>query len=212
MPSDTLHLSTELTLRHAASDDLPRVLGLLAETAEWLNDLGVRQWPAGGFPAARIEPLIEEGVMYVLDDAERGIPVATMALDGNADAEFWTRDDLPGSAFYVHKLAVRRSHRGLGVGEALLDWAGLRVAAAGRRWLRLDCAKDNRRLQYYYSGQRFRHVRTVDLAHRASGALFERGAALRGPGGAQCRLHDLTTHLTSYPKGADAVLVGKVTR
>ncbi|MBO3746590.1 GNAT family N-acetyltransferase [Streptosporangiaceae bacterium NEAU-GS5] len=212
MPSDTLHLSAELTLRHAAPDDLSGVLALLAETADWLNGLGVRQWPVGGFPAARIAPLIDEGVMYVLDGEDGSGPVATMALDGNADAEFWTPGDLPGGAFYVHKLAVRRSHAGLGVGEALLDWAGLRVAAAGRRWLRLDCAKDNPRLQHYYRDQRFHHVRTVDLAHRASGALFERGAALRGPGRALCRFHDLTTHLSSYLKGADAVLVGKVTR
>src|SRR5262245_64116289 len=109
MPSDTLHLSTELTLRHAAPEDLSGVLALLAETADWLNDLGVRQWPVGGFPAARIAPLIDEGVMYVLDDEEGSGPVATMALDGVADAEFWTPDDLPGGAFYVHKLAVRRS-------------------------------------------------------------------------------------------------------
>ncbi|MFF5206348.1 GNAT family N-acetyltransferase [Streptosporangium sp. NPDC000396] len=167
-----------LALRRATVEDLPGVLALLARTADWLNARGVRQWPAGGFPAERIVPLIEEGAMYLLDDGEE--PVATVALDGHADPEFWSSEDDPGSALYVHKLSVARSHSGRGLGEALLDWAGLRVLATGRRWLRLDCSKDNARLQDYYRGQRFAHLRTVDLPHRASGALFQRAGGLRG--------------------------------
>ncbi|MBG0828768.1 GNAT family N-acetyltransferase [Planomonospora sp. ID67723] len=180
MHSNTVDLATprRLTLRRATGDDLPAVLALLAETAAWLDSRGIRQWPAGGFPAGRIAPLIEEGAMYVVHGADG--PAATVALDGHADPEFWTPGDGPGSALYVHKLSVARSHCGRGLGEALLDWAGLRVLAAGRRWLRLDCAKDNPGLQAYYRRQRFTHLRTVDLPHRASGALFQRAGGLRG--------------------------------
>ncbi|MBB2912297.1 ribosomal protein S18 acetylase RimI-like enzyme [Streptosporangium becharense] len=172
-----------LTLREATGADLDGVLALLAEAAAWLNRRGVRQWPAAGFPAGRVAPLIEEGVLYLLETGHGGDgPVATIALDGHADPEFWAAGDDPGSALYVHKLAVARAHAGRGLGEALLDWAGLRVLARGRRWLRLDCAKDNPGLQDYYRDRRFAHVRTVDLPHRASGALFQR------PGGTRCRL------------------------
>ncbi|WP_329091708.1 MULTISPECIES: GNAT family N-acetyltransferase [unclassified Streptosporangium] len=168
------------TLRRATDGDLDGVLALLAETAGWLNGRGVRQWPADGFPAGRITPLIDEGVLYLLDRADgQSGPVATLALDGHADPEFWDRGDDPGSALYVHKLAVARDHAGTGLGEALLDWAGLRVLSLGKRWLRLDCSKDNQRLQDYYRGQRFAHLRTVDLPHRASGALFQRPGGLR---------------------------------
>ncbi|GAA3133638.1 GNAT family N-acetyltransferase [Streptosporangium carneum] len=167
-----------LTLRTATAADLRAVLSLLGEAADWLNAMGVRQWPAGGFPAERITPLIEAGDMYLLEGRE-GV-VATLALDGNADPEFWGAQDVPGSALYVHKLSVARGRSGLGLGQALLDWAGLRVLATGRRWLRLDCSKDNARLQDYYRGQRFSHLRTVDLPHRASGALFQRAGGLRG--------------------------------
>lgn len=179
MHSNTVNPTTRrLTLRAATAADLQGVLALLAETAGWLNGRGVRQWPAGGFPAERIAPLIEEGTMYLLDGEEG--PAATLALDGQADPEFWAAGDDPGSALYVHKLAVARAHSGRGLGEALLDWAGLRVLGMGRRWLRLDCSKDNTRLQDYYRDQRFAHLRTVDLPHRASGALFQRAGGLRG--------------------------------
>jgi ribosomal protein S18 acetylase RimI-like enzyme len=176
MPATTLNLVTELLLRRATRDDLPAVLTLLANTARWLDSLGVRQWPADGFPAEQIEPLIGEGAMYLLDDRGTGVLAATVAVDGHADPEFWTPADRPGEALYVHKLAVSRTHSGQGLGEMLLDWAARRAAARGRRWLRLDCAKDNPRLQAFYGSAGFRHVRTVDLPHRASGALFERPA------------------------------------
>ncbi|MEU4831891.1 GNAT family N-acetyltransferase [Streptosporangium sp. NPDC023615] len=180
MHSNTAGLTTArpLTLRRATDGDLDGVLALLAETAAWLNRRGVRQWPAGGFPAGRITPLIDEGTLYLLEGQDG--PAATLALDGHADPEFWTPADDPGAALYVHKLAVARGHSGRGLGEALLDWAGLRVLSMGKRWLRLDCSKDNAGLQDYYRGQRFTHLRTVDLPHRASGALFQRSGGLRG--------------------------------
>jgi ribosomal protein S18 acetylase RimI-like enzyme len=190
MYPDTLNQARSLTLRNATFDDLPGVLTLLAETAGWLNGRGIRQWPDGGFPAARIEPLIEEGTLYVLDDDEEGLggsgerlsaPAATLALDDHADPEFWRRGDHPETGLYVHKLAVKRAVSGRGLGGTLLDWATLRVAASGRRWLRLDCSKDNPGLQGYYRKIGFRHVRTVDLPHRASGALFQRAVDLASP-------------------------------
>ncbi|GAA4564713.1 GNAT family N-acetyltransferase [Planotetraspora kaengkrachanensis] len=182
MPTNTLDLPAELTLRRATASDLPTVLTLLAEAAKWLNAAGVRQWPDGGFPAARIEPLIDQGVMYLLDDGIDPVPAATMAVDAHADPEFWSAPDRPHDALYVHKLAVSRAYSGQGLGEVLLGWAVARAARTGRRWLRLDCAKDNTRLQAYYRGLGFRHVRTVDLPHRASGALFERPAGETGYG------------------------------
>jgi ribosomal protein S18 acetylase RimI-like enzyme len=170
-----------LALRRAEPEDLSGVLTLLADTAEWLHAQGVRQWPRGGFGPERITPLIEERVLFLLDDELRYLdpdesapPVATIALDGHADPEFWSPGDNPGAALYVHKLAVARPWSGSGLGDALLDWAGAAAHAAGLPLLRLDCSKTNWRLQQYYRRRGFRHVRTVDLPHRASGALFER--------------------------------------
>ncbi|TDD22877.1 GNAT family N-acetyltransferase [Nonomuraea diastatica] len=170
-----------LALRRAEPADLPGVITLLADTAEWLHTQGLRQWPRGGFGPERIEPLIEERVLFLLEDELRYLdpdeaapPVATIALDDHADPEFWRPADDPGAALYIHKLAVARPWSGSGLGDALLDWAGAAAHFAGLPWLRLDCAKGNPRLQRYYRTRGFRHVRTVDLPHRSSGALFQR--------------------------------------
>ena len=180
MPANTLDLVTELTLRRATPADLEGVLALLTRTAGWLNGLGVRQWPAGGFPAERIEPLIGEGVMYLLD-AGTAAPAATIAVDGHADPEFWTTADRPGDALYVHKLAVSRTYSGRGLGEVLLDWAALRAAAHDRPVPAAGLRQGQRPPAGYYRKAGFRHVRTVDLPHRASGALFERDASAAIP-------------------------------
>lgn len=172
-----------LSLRRAEPADLPGVLTLLSDTAEWLYAQGLRQWPRGGFGPERIEPLIEDRVLYLLDDELRYLdpdesapPVATIALDDHADPEFWTPADHPAAALYIHKLAVARPWSGSGLGDALLDWACASAHAAGLPWLRLDCAKGNPRLQDYYRDRGFRHIRTVDLPHRSSGALFQRSS------------------------------------
>ncbi len=72
--------------------------------------------------------------------------------------------------------------RGQSLGAALLDWAAGRATEAGR--LRLDAWKTNAALHTYYTSLGFTHLRTVDLPHRRSGALFERPAfarSYRGP-------------------------------
>src|SRR5690606_41060150 len=96
-----------------------------------LHARGVTQRPREGFGPDRIMPLIEERVLFLLGDELRALDpdepatrIATIALDRYADPAFWTQDDDPGAALYVHKLAVARPWSGSGLGDALLDWAG----------------------------------------------------------------------------------------
>ena len=166
-----------LDVRPAAVEDLETVQSILAEASTWLASRGIAQWPTG-FRKERSRRRIEQGIEQgtVLLSFVQGEPVATITLDGWADPEFWDASD---NAGYVHRLAVRRSWAGRGIGEALLDWAGQRVAERGGRWLRLDCMRDNKRLHAYYRRLGFEHVRDVELGHRISGSLFQRPAGYR---------------------------------
>ena len=69
-----------------------------------------------------------------------------------------------------------------GLASAARSWTSRGDQAARRQlpWLRLDCNKANEQLQAYYQRQAFTYLRTVDLPHRVSGALFQRHAELNG--------------------------------
>lgn len=162
---------TDLHIRPARPDELHTVEALLIEASEWLASRGINQWQ---FPPHRdrIMRALDHGEVF-LAEAD-GRPVATFQVDDHADPEFWTAEDEPGDALYVHRMAVIRDFSGSGIGGKLLDWASERAAAVGKAWLRLDAWKDNPDLHRYYESQGFTLIRVIDLPHRGSGALFQR--------------------------------------
>jgi ribosomal protein S18 acetylase RimI-like enzyme len=167
-----------LTIRKAEPSDLPAVAALQAETIAWLASKGLDQWQPG---QPRVPNLtnalkaIELGACYL---AYIGAElVGTITVDDHADTEFWTPDDCRDEALYIHRMIVARRFAGRDLGRDLLDWAEELASRSGRRWLRLDAWKTNPALHRYYESQGFKHVRTINLPHRGSGALFERPVA-----------------------------------
>jgi hypothetical protein len=57
---------------------------------------------------------------------------------------------------------------GRGIGAQLIAAAGDLTRACGRRWLRLDCDRDNERLRAYYEGLGFAHAGDVDCLPRTT--------------------------------------------
>jgi ribosomal protein S18 acetylase RimI-like enzyme len=162
----------QLTIRQARTDDLPAIAQLLDEAGDWMRSRGITdQWPIR-FALSDLAARVDRGELYIA--YENTTPVGTFALDDHADPEFWHDDPNGTAAGYLHRLAVARSHAGHGIGAQLVDQATRLVAASGRRWLRLDCAKNNTRLHEYYGQLGFSQVGSVDLPHRKSGALFQR--------------------------------------
>lgn len=165
-----------LSVRPATPDDLNTVCVIFAEATAWLAARGSDQWQ---FPPnqAKITASIEAGTCYLafLNDD----PVGTITIDEHADPEFWTADDEPDSALYVHRLAIVRRAAGHEIGARLLDIAAALAEKAGRPLIRLDAWKTNTALHKYYVARGWRYVRTVDLPHRGSGALFERPTQFR---------------------------------
>lgn len=166
----------ELTIWSAEPTDLQTIVDLRNEASDWLRRRGSDQW-AGPPNRERLRRSIEAGETYVVWDD--GQAAATITLDTHADPDFWKPEDRPHDALYVRQMIVARRFAGHDLGADLLDWAGDRARQVGKSWLRLDCWKTNSRLQDYYRRHGFTHLRTVDLPHRGSGALFQRPAATR---------------------------------
>ena len=172
-------MTTTLTIRKAEPADLDTVEDLRAEATAWLAGKGLDQWQPG---APRVPTragtldAIKRGACYLAYD-HAGELVGTITVDDQADPEFWTPAERAEPALYVHRMIVARRAAGADIGRCLLQWAEHRAASNGGRWLRLDAWKTNTALQRYYSRQGFEHVRTVELGHRGSGALFQRPAS-----------------------------------
>ena len=130
---------------------MAEVGALLDEATVWVGERGYEQWPLP-FPREQISSAIERGEVYVAE-IDRDV-VATVTLLWE-DPTYW--GERPADAAYVHKLAVRRACAGQRIGSAIVDWADRCAAAAGRRFVRLDCLGDNPGIRAYYERLGFEH-------------------------------------------------------
>ncbi|MEV6694187.1 GNAT family N-acetyltransferase [Micromonospora sp. NPDC051196] len=165
---------SELRIRAATPDDAQRLLDLYESAQRWLIGQGTDQWANNTREKMhpRFMRSIKQGECYVAED-DAGL-VGMVTVDEYADPEFWRPEDEPADALYVHRMVVDRARAGGGIGAALLDWTAKVAASKGRCWLRLDAWRTNIPLHSYYERQGFTPVRIVELAHRGSGALFQR--------------------------------------
>lgn len=161
------------TIQTATARDLPDVLMLLNEAASWLASQGIDQWETG-FDEARITPMIQRGEVYLVREDARA--VATVTLTSDAEPEFWTPQEQGEPALYIAKLATARRHAGQGLGALLLRWSIDLAARRGMAWARLDAWRTNPDLHAFYRRAGWTHLRTVELEHRRSGALFQHPA------------------------------------
>lgn len=166
-----------MTIRRAVPADRPTVSEILAAAADKLHERGIDQWPAGSpsMTPASIGAQIERGETWLVIDGRD--PVATIAATDKPDPDFWTPAEQAEPAIYISKAAVVPPRAGEGIGELALRWIVDLAAAEGRQWARLDAWKTNEKLHAYYLARGWTYLRTEDLPHRRSGALFQRPAA-----------------------------------
>ena len=168
-----------MKIERAQPGDLAHILDMRAEAAQWLGDLGTDQWskpfPDEPTQTARLADGIRAGETWMVRDGSA--TVGTITVNSFANPLLWTADECAEPARYIHKMTVRRSHAGSGLGGRMLDWAGDRAAVEGAHWLRLDAWTTNTALHAYYQRQGFKHVRTVVRPDYPSGALFQRQVA-----------------------------------
>lgn len=135
-------MTDQIEVRTADPEDLEEVLDILREAAEWLLSRGIEQWPQRFQEAFILEPIARGDTHIAFVD---GRAAGTITLH-RRDPTFWPTSSE--DALYVHRVAVRRSHAGLG--RFLVTWAERWALGQGRRYLRLDCWHENAELRGYY--------------------------------------------------------------
>lgn len=146
-------------IAQAIPADIDDVLDVLNEAARWLAARGINQWRVDGFPRDLIAGDISCRELYVAKRDRRAVGTFTLQW---SDELFW-----PGAAQaagYIHRIAVRREVRGLGI--ELLKFAERATADTGRKLLRLDCFAGNAALCSYYERAGFVRVADVEVDGR----------------------------------------------
>lgn len=151
-------------MRHATLGDLPllRAMRVDLEARNPALAAGHDQ----GIP--QIEAHLRSGRTWLAVD-DTGRVIGSISL-GNADPDSWTAAEQADPALYLYKVMSVVP----GTGRVLLGHAEYRALIFGMDRLRLDCRRDDLRLQAYWQAHGFRHIRTVTVPGRRSGALFER--------------------------------------
>jgi GNAT superfamily N-acetyltransferase len=159
-------MSEMLQVRRGAADDFELILAMIDEAATWLRDKQTDQWaqpwPSRAARDERVRRGLRDGGTWIVE--EHGVPIATITYRATGNLRLWTRRERRQPSVYVSRLIVRRSHAGLGIGEALVDWAGLRALRDwGAQCIRIDVWTTNVTLHNYYEKRGFHFCRTAEV-------------------------------------------------
>ena len=134
--------------RLAEHSDVNTVFQLYKKRIQWMNENGIRQWNVTGYldvyPVDYYPRHQTLGNLYVLEENNSIIGAVVLLQE---DGRWSEKTNQP--AFYVHKLVADTRVSGAGK-EILLEVEKI-ARQRGKRFVRLDCAVDNRFLNHYYS-------------------------------------------------------------
>lgn len=172
-------------IRQATECEIGTVTSLIDQAASWLRTKNTNQWehpwptPAGR--AKRIRGDIKSGKTWLAWDGKTAAATVTIEYKQSENLpELWAPNDV-GPAFSAHRLVVNRRYAGMGLGAAVLNWAGEQAAVKGCEWMRIDVWTTNRALHEYYECQGFKFVRMHRDRKYPSGALFQRAISSQQP-------------------------------
>jgi GNAT superfamily N-acetyltransferase len=142
------------TVEPIAYERIEEFLEMLRERAAWLEALGQPMWnPEYLAKDAFIERYHVPACFLAFDGGEK---VGGFALI-EKDEDLWP-DRLGDSAFYIHKLVVRKAFSGRGYAAKILAWIEDYARERGKDYLRLDYYEEREYLGKLYAGAGFRKV------------------------------------------------------
>jgi len=160
---------SDLKIVPAKAEDIDIVLGILDEAASWIIEQEIPSvWKPGGFSRPTFLEQISRGEVHIglVDES----PAGTITLQW-ADLVFWGEQQP--NAGYVHKLAVRPAYSGRKIGLEILKWAEVTARNAGKRFLRLNCLSEDRKIRDYYERAGFLYKGDI-AGPRAKASLYEK--------------------------------------
>lgn len=149
-------ITEQLEIRHARMEEAAVILELWQMSARWLNAKGIYQWRPEYFRIEQVMEFLTNGSDVYVAECQGEI-VGTYVITWS-DPYIWQELD-HNDAGYIHRFAVNRNYKGLGLGPVLIQSAIDQILQRGKSTVRLDCMADNVRLNQYYRDLGFGFVR-----------------------------------------------------
>lgn len=148
-----------IIIRPASLDEAPIVFNLWLGSAKWLQAKNIDQWNPVRFALEHVIEYMNSGsdvYLAVMNNEFVGTYLITWE-----DPFIWKELDDSESG-YIHRFAVSRQFKGMGIGIKLLRIAEEQIRSKGKKHIRLDCMADNERINQYYRDAEFQYVRRMD--------------------------------------------------
>lgn len=159
----------QLRISKAGRSDIDLVLTILDEATVRLLKSGMpTAWEPGKFSRQAFLDQIEKGEVYIASVG--GEAAGTFILQWS-DLLWW--GERAPDAGYIHKFAIRPAYAGKGLGVEMLKWAETTARKAGKRFLRLNCMADDRKIRDYYERLGFIHQGDM-MGPKCMGSLYEK--------------------------------------
>lgn len=166
-----------MRIRKTTLSDLPEVMSLIHEAQATIADLGIDQWQNGYPSAPVIEADIQKGQSYCVE--LDGQVCATFVLMRDQEHDYdriyeghWLTADDSLDYITLHRMAIRVSHRGQGLSDAIIDYAR-RLAGELGRSIRVDTHKGNVRMRRLLQKQGFAYCGVVYMPNGDPRVAYE---------------------------------------
>ena len=145
--------------RKIEKDEIPEMFNLIIERIQWMDKKGIKQWNITNYekvyPQSYYEEKRKKGEVFVLQDIATG-QIVSAAILQESD-ERWS-DKI--SALYLHNFVAKIGEKG--VGSIFIKEAEKYAIQKGKKYFRLDSAKDNTQLSRFYEDLGFIKVGNCD--------------------------------------------------
>lgn len=158
-----------LKLYKASGEHFHLIFDILEENSNWLLSQGNNQWPSDWLQQQKnkIEASVSLGNFhYGKMENEMSLVVELL----NEPEEIWHYNKE--NSLYIHKLAINRKFKGLGVGVAAVNEMIKMASYSNYKNIRLDCVAGNQWLCKFYESLGFKFI-CLEFNGQVDLALYE---------------------------------------
>ena len=134
-------------------EDIDSILDLYSDRIKWFKDNNIKQWNRylENHPKEEFMEAIENKNYYIVKQGNElvaGFELTTNSKEWNDDITL---------AYYIYKVVTKVGHKN--IGKILINKCKEIAKSDGKKYLRLECLKSNKKLNDIYEGHNFKLIR-----------------------------------------------------